>query len=311
MARALLLGVLLAAALAPALQAQGERPVVVCTTTVLASMVRDLAGDLVVIEVIASPAVCPAHYDVRPSDVEAFGRADLILAHGIEPWVSELREASGSKAPVVWVRGPWNTPEALKARYREVAAALEEHLGLSLSDRLAKCLKAIDETDALLRAYAREHGFLGTPVVCMLWQKAFISYLGFRIVAVYGPPEKVSAKQFEGVLRNASKAGALLVIDNLQSGQDLGRRIASEVGCVQVALSNFPWTSPELTNMTEVMKWNARRLARALALAKLRGEVSRLRSELEMWRIATIVSAVIAIALSVAYLRLVLRLRRR
>ncbi|RLE74320.1 MAG: manganese transporter, partial [Thermoprotei archaeon] len=84
MARALLLGVLLAAALAPALQAQGERPVVVCTTTVLASMVRDLAGDLVVIEVIASPAVCPAHYDVKPSDVEAFGRADLILAHGIE-----------------------------------------------------------------------------------------------------------------------------------------------------------------------------------------------------------------------------------
>ncbi|RLE76361.1 MAG: hypothetical protein DRJ56_04225, partial [Thermoprotei archaeon] len=117
--------------------------------------------------------------------------------------------------------------------------------------------------------------------------------------------------QFEEVLRNASKAGALLVIDNLQSGQDLGRRIASEVGCVQVALSNFPWTSPELTNMTEVMKWNARRLARALALAKLRGEVIRLRSELEMWRVATIVSAVIAVALLAAYLRLALRLRRR
>ena len=113
-----------------------EKPVVVCTTTVLASVVRDLAGDQVVVEVVSSPAVCPAHYDVTPSDVEKFRHAALIFMHGFEPWVEELREASGSQAPVIKISGPWGVPEMLKAKYEAVAAGLEENLGIDVSESL-------------------------------------------------------------------------------------------------------------------------------------------------------------------------------
>ena len=57
----------------------GEKPVVVATTSVIGSVVKDLAGDRVDLYVIASPAICPAHYDIKPSDVYTFSNANLIL----------------------------------------------------------------------------------------------------------------------------------------------------------------------------------------------------------------------------------------
>ena len=295
----------------PALGQDGsEAPIVVCTTTVLASIVEDLGGDLVTVEVIASPAVCPAHYDVKPSDVEAFRRASLILMHGFEPWVEELREASGSEAPVVKIPGPWNTPEALKSKYSLVADALRENLGIDVSARLERCLASIDETERWLKEYAEENGFVGTPVVCMLWQKGFISFLGFNVVATYGPPEKVSAKEYEAVIKNATEFKAVLVIDNIQSGVELGKKIASEIGAVEVAQSNFPGIALGLNNMTSVMRWNVEKLAEALESSRSLGEVSRLKSQISTWKTATAAASVISAAELLIIAVLVTRLRR-
>jgi len=286
-------------------------PIVVCTTTVLASIVEDLAKDMVTVEVIASPAVCPAHYDVKPSDVEAFKHANLILMHGIEPWVNELKEASGSTAPIVKISGPWNTPDMLKAKYASVAEALQEYLGIDVSSRLEKCLKSIDEIKEWLLEFAEENGFKNTPVVCMLWQKAFISFLGFDIVAVYGPPEKVSAKQYKSIVENATKHKALLVIDNIQSGIELGEKIASEIGAVEVALSNFPKIAPGLSNMTAVMKWNAVKLAEALQSSRYMIDLIKLNNQVATWKTATIASSVISIAELLIIVALILSLKKK
>ena len=59
--------------------------------------------------------------------------------------INELKEASGSTAPIVKISGPWNTPDMLKAKYASVAEALQEYLGIDVSSRLEKCLKSIDE----------------------------------------------------------------------------------------------------------------------------------------------------------------------
>ena len=286
-----------------------DKPIVVTTTTVLESIVKDLAGDKVSVVVIASPAICPAHYDVRPSDVEAFRIADLILAHGIEPWVEDLKKASGSEAPIVYIKGPWNMPDTLKQRYSEVANAIEEHLGISVSDKLSKSLSEIDEVKQRLQGYAEEHGFKNTPVVSMMWQKGFISFLGFKVVATYRSPEMVSAKEYSEIIENATKYGAVLVIDNLQSGVELGEKIASEVGAVEVALTNFPGTAPGLNNVTEVMKYNARLLAEALVEATVMKEKTMLERQIGFWRTTTYTLAVLAIALGLALLYIVWRRR--
>ncbi|KYH36992.1 MAG: periplasmic solute binding protein [Candidatus Bathyarchaeota archaeon B24] len=273
-------------------------------------MVVDLAGDSISVDVISSPAVCPAHYDVKPSDVEAFRDADLILAHGFEPWVDDLKEASGSEAPVVRVRGGWNSPKALKEIYVKVSTALRDYLGINVSDRLNRALRSIDSLESWLKKVSEENHFEGKPVVCMLFQKGFVSSLGFNIVAVYGPPEKVSAKQYEAVIRNATEHNAVLVIDNIQSGTDLGRKIASEIGAVEVALTNFPQTAPNLNNMTQVMMWNVQRIIDALRNAELMAEVSSLKREVETWRTAEIATLIVAVLEAIIIVALRMRMKR-
>jgi len=290
--------------------ASSEKPVVVCTTSVLASIVKDLAADEVIVEVIASPAICPAHYDVKPSDIEAFRKADLILMHGIEPWVEELKKASGTNAPIVKIPGPWNTPKALKDKYTKVANALSEYLGIDISERLSKCLESIDETANWLQKYAEEHGFKDKPVVSMLWQKSFIEFLGFKVVATYGPPEKVSAKQYESIITNATRSHAVLVIDNIQSGTELGKKIANEIGAIEVAISNFPGIAPNLNNVTSVMKWNAQQIAKALENMEVKLEINKLRNEINTWRTISISVIIIAI-IELAIIIIMAKLRRK
>jgi len=290
--------------------ASNEKPIVVCTTSVLESIVKDLAGDRVITEVIASPAVCPAHYDVKPSDVDAFKEAKLIIAHGFEPWVKSLKEASGTKASIVYIKGGWNTPDELKSRYTAVASALKDYLGLDLSDRLNKCLNAIDNTKSWLLKFADENGFKDTPVICMLWQKSFIKFLGFKIVATYKPPELVSAKEYESIIKNGTSEHAILVIDNIQSGTDFGKKVANEVGAVEVALTNFPGVMVGTANVTEMMKYNAYLLSQGLKHAKLAEEVIPLKNEISLWRSIAIISIVVAVIFIITTAILVIRLRK-
>lgn len=242
----------------------GEKPVVVVTTSVLESIVKDLAGNEVEVVTVIPPNICPAHYDLRPGDVEIIRKASLVLAHGVEPWIENLIKSSGSSAKLVYVRGGWNTPEFARQRYRDVAEALESELGIDLSDELNKCIKAINETEVSLKELSSKRGFVGTPVVAMKWQKDFLSFLGFNVVASYGPPEMVSAQELSRVIENATKNGAVLVIDNIQSGVDLGIKIAKELGIREVALSNFPGVPKDVRNLTEMMKYNADLLEAAL-----------------------------------------------
>ena len=313
---------ILAASLSTPILVTGEgKPVVLATTSVLSSIVRDLAGDRVVVEVIASPSICPAHYDIKPSDVEKVREANLILRHGIEPWIEDLVKASGSNAPIITVKGPWNTPGFLREKYIAVANALNEYLGINVSMDLERCLRVINETSKWLKSFAEENGFTGTPVVAMEWQKDFLSFLGFNIVASYGPPEKVTPKQYEEIIMNATEKNALLIVDNLQSGTELGRKIASEINGVEVALTNFPGTAPGLDNMTEVMKYNVQLLAQALYFARLKNtsisigslyeEIISAQQEATLWKYAFLFSIIVNVVLAIGVASLVLKLKRR
>ncbi len=291
-----------------------NKPIVVTTTSVLGSIVRDLAGDLVDVIVIATPTICPAHYDIKPSDVEAVKRAIAIFYHGFEPWVETLVKASGTKAKLVKIPGPWNTPTELAKRYRAVASALEEVLGVKLSERLSKCLKAINETAAKLKALAERYRFSEYRVVCMKWQVPFIKWLGFQIVATYGPPERLSTREVVEIERTAREKGAVLVIDNLQSGTWFGRSLAEKLGIVHVALTNFPGTEPGLNNVTSIMRYNVGKLIAAIKEVEVLSKVRSYLAELTTLRnlmYVLIIAIVAELAVIVILVMLYLRIRRR
>ena len=289
------------------------KPLVVTTTSVLASIVKDIAGDLVDVKYLVSPSMCPGHYDVKPGDIETIRSASLILAHGME-WAGWLRELINSanqtgdlKVPIFNVTGPWNTPPLLKQKYTTVANLLIQTLGIDVESRLSRCLESIDTVDAELKEIANEYGFNNTPVVVMQWQMAFIKYLGFKIVASYGPPEFVSTQDIIEIEKNATLYGARLVIDNLHSGVELGERIAKDVGAVHVVLLNFPEAVPGIKNVTDMMLYNAKILANALSEYEVHNKVSALQEEISLWRSISIAALVIIIIESIVLVALVRR----
>jgi len=295
-------------------QTETNKPLVVTTTSVLASIVRDLAGNLVNVKYIVSPSMCPGHYDIKPGDVETIRNASLILAHGMEwsSWLGELIDSANQTGdldvPIYNVAGPWNTPTYLAQKYSEIAEILETELGLDLEDRLSVCLNAINNVETELISLGNEYGFNETPVAVMQWQSAFIEFLGFKIVATYGPPELLSTEDQLEVMNNITEFGAKLIIDNLQSGVSFGEKVAKETGIVQVVLINFPEAVPGVSNVTEMMLYNAKSLAKGLEHYEFIVENNVLKSEVKIWQY---VSTGLVIVIAIESLVVVSLVKRR
>ncbi len=80
----------------------GSRIRVVCTTTIIADLARQIAGEAADIQGIMKPGEDPHVYDVRPRDVQLIAQADLLLINGLhlEATLSHVIENNAGDTPV-------------------------------------------------------------------------------------------------------------------------------------------------------------------------------------------------------------------
>jgi ABC-type Zn uptake system ZnuABC Zn-binding protein ZnuA len=73
------------------------------TTTQVADLVRNVAGDRVEVDGILSPNSDPHEYEPRPSDAADVANADVVFRSGgdVDLWLEQIVESSGTDAPVV------------------------------------------------------------------------------------------------------------------------------------------------------------------------------------------------------------------
>ena len=91
----------------------GSGPAVVATTTHVADIAANVAGDRAEVVGILAPGADPHDYEPRPSDAEALTRADLVLRSGgeLDLWLDDLIAGSGSEAQVIDLLGSVRTIE--------------------------------------------------------------------------------------------------------------------------------------------------------------------------------------------------------
>jgi ABC-type Zn uptake system ZnuABC Zn-binding protein ZnuA len=156
--------------------------VVVATTTQVADLVSNVAGDDVEVVGLLSPNADPHDYEIRPHDLEALAEADLVVRSGgdVDEWVLD----AGSDAPVVTLMQDddphwWQDPRAAVA----AVGILERELGSDASAYIARlraldravaaCIAEIPEsqrklvtTHDAMGAYARRYGLevIGTVI---------------------------------------------------------------------------------------------------------------------------------------------------
>ena len=303
--RALIVAVvipLLFAALSTTVKAESDKPIIVCTTSAVGSVVQEFLGDSADVVVLVQPGLCPADFDMKPSDIYAVSNAEILFKQNIpgEFWLQELLNAAGNTNLVqVAIPGDYGTPEGAKRYISWVGGNLSQILVLNLDAKISAMLADVDEVSSWMASRAQALQASSVKVICMKWLKPFVEAAGYQVVATYNPPETLSAGDITTLVNTAQSEGVALIVDNLQIDVEFGKGIAAQVGAEHVVLTNFPGAIPGTGNLTQMFQYNAEQLFNATSTwrttAALRVDMEGLRNHLTIFQITTSVAVIVAV----------------
>jgi len=255
---------------------QGEAEVTVVTTTsILETIVKEVGGDKVEVASMVVPSQCPGTGDLKPRGVEMLADADLFLWHGWpgEAFVeSELfpcadnPDLETTRIAVEGNAGYWMTPGRQAEAVDKVTAALSQVNPPNKAyyeENASEIKEFITEKGNEIEGRLDAAGTTEVKVICAQMQIGFVQWAGFDVVGSYKPSP--TAAEIQSVIDTGKTSNVTLVIDNLQSGTDVGATIAAEIpGAKQVILSNFPGGFEDTDTWGKAIEENVNRLLNAL-----------------------------------------------
>ena len=256
MRKKILIGVLIAVCIAApvtyvALAYNAQRSVdIMAGSSLIANVVQDVAGDTLTTRTLIPADTCPGHYDVKPSDIAALATCKALFIHDYQQYFTNINDAVAAadnpdlNITVLNVTGNWMVP-AVQAEAVDTIAQVLEQL---YPDNAAYNQQRATEREQAIVAHGQEvenalqqAGVDGVKVICADMQADFVSWAGFSVTATFGRPEDLSTADVAQLVDEANQVGAVLIIDNLQSGSTtLGASIEQDVEAIPVTISNFP-----------------------------------------------------------------------
>ena len=288
-----------------------EKPVIVCTTSAVGSVVEAFLGDAAEVLVLVQPGLCPADFDMKPGYVEAVSKAIILFKQNIqgEFWLDGLLEAAGNEnLTVVSIPGEFNTPNGAKSYIHGVGGNLSQVLDVDLDSKTSELLNEVDDVSSWMEIQAQTLDALNVKVISMKWLQTFIESAGFTVVATFNPPETLSAGDITRLLETAQTEGVALVVDNLQIDIEFGEGIASQVGAEHLVLTNFPGAIPQTETLPKMLRYNAEQLFNGTitwqSTSSLNAENNDLKNQVAIFQITTSVALVlVAVEAVLLYVR--------
>ena len=278
-----------------------EKPIIVCTTSAVGSVVEELLGDSAEVLVLVQPGLCPADFDMKPGYVDAISKAQILFKQNIqgEFWLDGLLEAAGNTdLTVVAIPGVYNTPAGAKNYITGIGGNLSQILDINLESKISQMLNEVDEVSSLMDSQAAALGASNVKVICMKWLQTFIESAGFNVVATYNPPETLSAGDITTLIATAQSEGVALVVDNLQIDTAFGAGIAEEAGAEHVVLTNFPGAIPNTETLPQMLRYNAQQLFNGTitwqSTSALKAETDDLKNQVSIFQITTALAVIVA-----------------
>jgi len=279
-----------------------NKPIIVCTTSAVGSVVEGFLGENADVLVLVQPGLCPADFDMKPGYVDAVSKAQILFKQNIqgEFWLDGLLEASGSPdLTLVAIPGVYNTPAGAKNYIRRVGGNLSQILGIDLDSKMSEMLNDVNDVSSLMSSQAVTLDASNVKVICMSWLKTFTESAGFTVVATFNPPETLSASDITSLLETAQSEGVAMVVDNLQIDTEFGAAIASQVDAEHVVLTNFPGAVPNTETLPKMLRYNAEQLFNGTITWKststLRAERSELQNQVTIFQITTSLAFIVAL----------------
>lgn len=242
-----------------------------CGTTLITDIVTDLLGDNVRTLTLAGSSRCPVHTDLKVADVLFCAKAQVALLHDFQralpSYVNLVKAAQNEHLNTIFlsVHGNWMSPPVQKKASQDIAQLLitfAPHQAEQIRKRLSARLAKIDALHTRLAAQWAQ--LKGRPVVAAFRQANFLQWAGLDVVQTYQTADDVSAKALVQLVRTLKDRRIQAVVDNQQSGAQMGAALARELGVAHVTLSNFPSLEGERGDWFSLLEDNVAALCAAL-----------------------------------------------
>ena len=269
--------------------------VVVATTTVLADLVRNVAGDAVAVSSLVPKGGEVHTFDPAPSDLRRVAAATLIVGNGLglDEWLTDLATRAGAAAPVVHLGEDLAGVTYFAGDAGDDERAVNPHLWLDVAiaqryvARIAEALAAADPAAAAgyaqrAAAYSARLAALDASIrtrfaAVPAAQRRIVSFhdafpyfaamYGLEIVGVVvaAPGQDPSAGEVAALIEAIRASGARAILAEVQFNDRLARQIASETGAAVVAdLYTDSLGDAPLDSYEAILTWDADRILEAL-----------------------------------------------
>jgi ABC-type Zn uptake system ZnuABC Zn-binding protein ZnuA len=282
-------------------KADDNKPIIVCTTSAVGSVVTEYLGDRVDVVVLVQPGLCPADFDMKPSDIYAVSNAKILFKQNIpgEFWLQSLVEAAANlNLTQVAIPGDYNTLQGAKNYITWVGGNLSQILNIDLTTKTSGLLDDVNAVYTWMGNQGQALQVASMKVICMKWLQTFVQSVGFQVIATYNPPETLSAGDINSLITTAQSEEVALIVDNLQIDVEFGGGIASQVGAEHVVLTNFPGAIPGTENLTQMFRYNAEQLFNATSTLKstatLKSQIETLNGQVALYQITTSLTVIVA-----------------
>ena len=239
---------------------------VVATTSILASVIKDIAGEKLEVVTLVPAGSCPGHFDLKVTHLTSIKKSALVFAHGFEEYLDKIMLSMGEsrcRPFIIKTEGSWFLPDIqisvyerigniLSVRFPEYKDYFEKNKG--------KVESEIVRSGIAVKKMIAEKKLAGSPVICNEHIKEMLEYMGFKVVGTYGRKEDLTVSDIKTIIREANKKNVILVVDNLQAGPDTGLVIAEQLKISHVAISNFPGVLPKAPTLRQTLYENAKRI---------------------------------------------------
>jgi len=168
----------------------------------------------------------PPEYEIKPSDLMAVSGACFLVHSGYERFAKRLAETAGNEGLSIVQVYTDNIPDTFKAEARKLAIAFGT---LPAWETWAV---SFDATTADMKARVGA-AYPDKRVAVHKYLKTFAEWLGFNVVATFGPGEPSPALLLEIV-----RAKPALIIDNYHNPS--AKAIMEAISVPLVTLVNFP-----------------------------------------------------------------------
>ncbi len=189
----------------------------------------------------------PSEYELRPGDISHLNNAEIVIYAGYEIMMGEIR--TGLKIP---------DEKMLQIQTSYKLEEIEESV-MKIAQRLGTEEKARENLAAIQQAMSEaqksliEKGFGEESAVVHFFQQSFVSEMGIKTQAVFGPAPPEARQIMEMTRTNAT-----LIIDNAHNPSG-GALRETMPDAAYISLLNFPGLY-STQSLVDVIEYNTRQL---------------------------------------------------